>query len=220
MLTALLHLGARQRVGLVDFPQSIDHLRELRWLQRLDSHLDHRRGWILQGSEDFHLLVIGCSRDCGGLLDGALNATNEDPISSRNMANFHPVPALVDPEILNLTDRHVLIIIQGECLAEDLYTITPEYSPGEHAAKNVEGITVRPMIVFHCLDHQVACVVQRLHICSYWTALVTRVQALDLCTRILFWIWNMLYHHVDEGTQTAAWAKELKENLFQQRSGV
>ena len=43
VLAALLHLGHRQRVGLVDLTQPVEHLGQLRGVDGLDRHLGRRR---------------------------------------------------------------------------------------------------------------------------------------------------------------------------------
>ena len=51
VLAALLNFGAEQRVGLVHLPQAVQHLGQLRRVDRLHRDLHHRLGVELEWPE-------------------------------------------------------------------------------------------------------------------------------------------------------------------------
>jgi hypothetical protein len=53
VLPALLHLGAEEWVRLVDLPETVQHLGQLRRVDRLHRDLHHRLGVEFQGSNIF-----------------------------------------------------------------------------------------------------------------------------------------------------------------------
>mmetsp|Transcript_67413 Transcript_67413/g.160807 ORF Transcript_67413/g.160807 Transcript_67413/m.160807 type:complete len:291 (-) Transcript_67413:835-1707(-) len=132
------------------------------------------------------------------------------------MAHLHAVSALHDPKVLDLFDCHVLVIIQGVGLSQDLHAITSEDRPGQHAAKHVEGVAVRPMVLLHHVQHQVACGIHLLHVLRYCAVLIPRVQLLDLRLCGLLGSRDVSHHHVDECGQTSSGAKVLQEYLADQ----
>mmetsp|Transcript_70459 Transcript_70459/g.111346 ORF Transcript_70459/g.111346 Transcript_70459/m.111346 type:complete len:361 (-) Transcript_70459:850-1932(-) len=220
MLATFFHLGFGQAIGLVDLPQAIDHLGQLCRLQRLNGHLDNWRGREPKRSENLHLLFVGCCGDGGRLLDASLNSTDQNPIACRHMTDFHTIPALENPEVLNLLDCHVLIIIQGVGLTQDLHSITAEDGTTHHTPEDVEGIAVGAVVLLHNVQHQVACRIQILHILGHGTVLISGIQLLHLGFGTLLRSRDVPHHHVDERRQTSARAKVLLEDLPDQRPRV
>mmetsp|Transcript_94292 Transcript_94292/g.130983 ORF Transcript_94292/g.130983 Transcript_94292/m.130983 type:complete len:445 (-) Transcript_94292:1469-2803(-) len=164
MLATLFHLGLREWVGLVDLPQAIHHLRQLRRLQWLDGDLDDRSRRKAQWSEDLDLFLVRGSGDGRRLLDARLNASYKYPISCWDVANFHTIPALEDPEILDLLDCHVLVVIQRVRLSQDLHTIATEDCAGKDTAKDIKGIAIGSVVLLHHMKHQISCGIQLLHV--------------------------------------------------------
>mmetsp|Transcript_82865 Transcript_82865/g.235065 ORF Transcript_82865/g.235065 Transcript_82865/m.235065 type:complete len:886 (-) Transcript_82865:399-3056(-) len=216
VLAALLDLRLREGVGLVDLAEAVDHLRQLRGLQRLYRDLDHGGRREPQGPKDVDVLAVRGGRYGGGLPDGALDAADQDPVPGGHVANFHPVAAFVDPQVLHFAYRHVFVVVHREGLAEDLDPVAPKEGARHHAAEDIEGVAVGPVVVLHCVHHQVPRVVQRLHVGRQRPLLVTRVYTLHLRCGVLLGAGDVLHDHVDECANAAALAEELDKHLLEQ----
>mmetsp|Transcript_68628 Transcript_68628/g.151085 ORF Transcript_68628/g.151085 Transcript_68628/m.151085 type:complete len:361 (-) Transcript_68628:920-2002(-) len=220
VLATFFHLGLGQAIGLVDLPQAVNHLWQLRGLQRLNRHLDDWCGGEAKRSENLHLLFVGSRCDGGRLLDASLNSADQNPIACRHMTDFHTIPALENPQILDLLDGHVLVVVQGVGLTQDLHSITAEDCTTHHAPKDVEGIAVGAVVLLDNVQHQVACGIQILHILRHGAILISGIQLLHLSFGTLLRSWDVPHHHVDERWQTSARAKVLLEDLPNQRPRV
>mmetsp|Transcript_33055 Transcript_33055/g.71949 ORF Transcript_33055/g.71949 Transcript_33055/m.71949 type:complete len:247 (+) Transcript_33055:1361-2101(+) len=136
------------------------------------------------------------------------------------MAHFDPIASLVDPEVLNLSDGHVLIIVQGKGLPQDLDAVAPENGPRHNPPEDVEGIAIRPVVGLHDVYHEVAGVVHVLHVRRHGALLIAGVEALRLNRRVLLRTRNVRGHHVHKGGDATTAAEELGEDLLQQGSRV
>mmetsp|Transcript_27355 Transcript_27355/g.63813 ORF Transcript_27355/g.63813 Transcript_27355/m.63813 type:complete len:258 (+) Transcript_27355:1031-1804(+) len=198
MLTTFFHFRGTDGIRLVNLPQAVNHLWQFGRLQRLDRHLDNGRCRKFQWLEDLNLFLIGGSGNGGGLLDSTLNATNQNPVSGWYMTDLHSVPALVNPQVRNLADAHVLIIIQRERLSQDLDTISAEKRSRHDATKDVKGVAVWTVVVLHSVDHEVPGVVQLLHVSGNGALHVARVKLLCLVLSVCLRTWDVVHDHVNK----------------------
>mmetsp|Transcript_101971 Transcript_101971/g.287842 ORF Transcript_101971/g.287842 Transcript_101971/m.287842 type:complete len:664 (+) Transcript_101971:115-2106(+) len=220
MLAAFFDFRLRQRIRLVDLPQAVDHLRQFRRLERFDGDLNHCRRGEAQRLEDFDLFLVGRRGDRGRLLDRALDASDEHPIPSGHVAHLHSVTTFVNPEVLHLSNGHVLVVIEGESLAKDLDTVAPEQSARHHATEDVEGVAIRAVVVLHRVYHEVPCRVQRLHVGGHSAVLVTGIKPFRLCCGVFFRAGDVCDDHVHERSNASPAPEELQEDLLQQRPRV
>jgi hypothetical protein len=82
MLSRLFHFRRDQRIRLVDFPQTIEHLRQFRRSDRFDGDFENSRGDVLDRPEDVELVFDIFSSDGGGFRDGSVDTGQQYKITS------------------------------------------------------------------------------------------------------------------------------------------
>ena len=101
MLARLLHLRAREGIGLRDLPQALCHLRELRRIQRLDGELDYCLIIKTRGLEDGAGVITGIIDDSGRFRDVLPDAFQHDAVARSRLQDFRDMSPVTHAHALH-----------------------------------------------------------------------------------------------------------------------
>ena len=139
MLAALLNLRHRERVGLVDLTQTLDHLRQVAGVQRLRRDLHHRLVIKRERPEHVRILLPVLRHERRRLADAPVDALDENPCTRGDLLHGDAVPRLVHPQVRHLLHRAVLLVIRRVRLAQHPHVLTLLQRAAHDPRERVEG---------------------------------------------------------------------------------
>mmetsp|Transcript_1943 Transcript_1943/g.4170 ORF Transcript_1943/g.4170 Transcript_1943/m.4170 type:complete len:441 (+) Transcript_1943:1187-2509(+) len=218
MLARLLHLCGEQRVGLVELPQALEHLGQLRRVERLGGDLEHRDGVEGEGPEDAGLVRALGGGDGARLDERGLDALDERPAAGGHLAHLDAVARLVEPEPRDRALGRVLLVLERVGLAEDVDRLPHFEGAREHAAEGVEGLTVGRVVHLGHVDHEEPLGVAVEHALHEWLVERAGVCAVDLGLGAALGRGEVRHHGVDEAG--VGLAEEARDDELEHRLGV
>ena len=142
MLAALLNLGHRERVRLVDLTQTLHHLRQVAGIQRLRRDLNHRLVIKRQRPEHVRVLLRVLSHERRRLGDAPVDALDENPGPRGSLIHGDAVPGLVHPQVTHVPHRAIFLVVGGVRLAQHPHVLTLLQRPAHNPGERVEGRAV------------------------------------------------------------------------------
>mmetsp|Transcript_31851 Transcript_31851/g.51004 ORF Transcript_31851/g.51004 Transcript_31851/m.51004 type:complete len:617 (+) Transcript_31851:1240-3090(+) len=219
MLAALLHLGHRQRVALVDLAQALHHLRQVAGVERLGGDLYHRLVVEHQRGKHVALLVGELGHQRRRLADGRVHALDENPVAGGGLRHGDAVARLVHPQLRHRLHRAVLLVVRRVRLAQHANRLPLFQRSAHHAPQRVKRGAVILGIEFGDHHLQRAGGVARAHGAHRALVAVGRygaaVGAAHLAWRSFLGRRKMRRHHVHQprGVTEDAFAGQLDEGL-------